>query len=326
MTKSINDNWQTPINLGQHINSFKDETTPFVHFSGESLYFSSNSYPGMGGYDLYVSLKNDSTWSYPKNLGFPINTFRDEVSFLISADGNVAYFAKERVKNREILDSRIVEMNVPQKIKPKSSSYIVGRVMDAMSGLPLRASIEIVNLDTGENLYDNTSDSISGEYYMVLPIGLDLAGYVKKQGYLYENFHFQTSLASKSDTVFVKLTPISEGTSLVLENIYFATDSYELDQKSYSEISNVVQLMKDNPNIVVEISGHTDDVGDKQYNQTLSEKRASAVYDRLISQGISKSRLSYVGHGSNKPLKPNTTESNRKSNRRIEFGVIRTNQ
>lgn len=326
VSENVNGKWSPPKNLGESINTRSDETTPFIHPNGVSLYLSANGYPGMGGYDLYVTTKNDSAWSRPINLGYPINTFKDEVAIVIGADGRTAYFAKEEQKNFEILDSRLVTLKLPSKASSKPASYIVGRVFDGASEKPLRAEIEVVSLTTNATLYSSQSDSISGEYYMVLPVGLDLGAYVKKKGYLYTDFHFQTELNSplKPDTIDIILKPISEGETIVLKNIYFETDSYVIDDKSVSEIANALQLLRENPEIVVEISGHTDNTGSNEYNQKLSELRAKEVYNRLLSMGISQERLSYKGYAETRPLMPNDSDFNRKSNRRIEFRVLRS--
>ena len=328
VTKSINGKWSKPENLGPDINTRSDETTPFIHPNGISLYLSANGFPGMGGYDLYVSNKIDSVWGKPKNLGYPINTFKDEVAIIIDADGETAYFAKEEQKNFEILDSKLVTIQLPEKAKSAAASYVVGRVFDKETSKMLRAEIEVVDLSKNTTLYNNTSDSISGEYYMVLPVGLDLAAYVKKKGYLYTDFHFLTesNSAIKPDTIDVWLKPISVGETLILKNIYFETDSYLINEKSESEIENAFQLLNDNPNIVVEISGHTDNVGSQNYNQRLSELRAKEVYSRLISMGIEKQRIEFKGYAESQPLMPNDSEINRKSNRRIEFRVLRSKQ
>ncbi len=318
--------WTNPVNLGSRVNSFKDETTPFIHFNNQTLYFSSNSYPGMGGFDLYRAEKMDTVWSRPINLGYPINSYRDEVALLVSSNGEEGYFAKEIQKNREILDSRIVSFELPNSIKPKKSFFLTGTVTDRDTDNPLKASLQIVDISTNSMLYDNYSDSITGEYYLVLPIEKDLAAYVKKKGYLYEDFSFTTNKETISDTLNIQLSPVKEGEFLILKNIYFETDSYELDDRSLSELDNVVELLNENPEIVVEISGHTDDIGAKVYNKRLSLKRAESVHSALIKRGMSPKRLIAKGFGDSKPIKPNTNDFNRGSNRRIEFCVIRINQ
>ncbi len=320
--------WSIPRNLGDFINTPKDETTPFIHPNGEALYLSANGYPGMGGYDLYVALKKDSVWTKPRNLGYPINTHKDEVAIVIGADGETAYFAKEEQKNYEILDSKIVTIKLPDQVKANATSYIVGRVFDQKTSDPLSAGIEIVNLSSNEIIYSSQSDSINGQYYMVLPAGLDLAAYVKKRGYLYNDFHFQTELntSMKPDTIDIQLIPISEGETLVLKNIYFETDSYIIDQRSQSEIDNAFQLIQENPDIAVEISGHTDNVGTYEYNLNLSELRAKAVYNSLLLKGINENRIAFKGYADTLPITTNDTEIGRQSNRRIEFRVLRTKQ
>ena len=319
--------WSEPENPGRSINTNRDETTPFIHPNGVSLYLSANGFPGMGGYDLYVTVKKDSIWSEPKNLGYPINTHKDEVAIVIGADGETAYFAKEEQKNFEILDSKLVSITLPAEVKSKSASYVIGRVFDDRTDNPLSAEIEIIDLSSNEVVYSNQSDSITGEYFMVLPVGLDLASYVKKKGYLYTDFHFQTELnnALKPDTIDIKLVPISAGKKLVLKNIYFETDSYIINEKSESEIENAYQLLKENPEIEVEISGHTDNVGTHAYNQRLSELRAKSVYNELLKKGIEEDRLSFKGYAERQPLAANNSEVSRQSNRRIEFRIIKLN-
>lgn len=328
VTRNENGQWSVPKNLGKEINTRKDETTPFIHSNGVSLYFSGNGYPGMGGYDLYRSEKKDSTWSKPKNLGYPINTFRDEVSIVIIGEGSKAYYAKEEQKNYEILDSKLVAIRLSEELRPKSASYLIGVVKDASTGEPLSADIQVVDLSNNTLIYENTSDSVSGQYYMVLPVGLDLAGYVKKKGYLYSDFHFKTdsNTALKPDTINIELNPVKEGETLVLKNIYFELDSHEINERSESELINAFTLLKENPSITVEIAGHTDDTGTRSYNQSLSEKRAKAVFDALVSKGIDEGQLMYKGYADTQPLQPNSSEINRQSNRRIEFRVLRVKQ
>ena len=317
--------WSDPINLGGKVNSFKDETTPFIHPNNASLYFSSNGFVGMGGFDLFQSNLQDSSWSTPKNMGYPINTFKDEVALLIAGDGKTAYYAQENQKNNEILDSDIVSFILPDKLRVERASYIVGRVVDAETGSPLKANIEVVDILSNQVLFRNSSDSLNGEYLMVLPVSRNLAGYVKKKRYLYSDFHFDSSEGSilKPDTILIELTKVAVGESLILKNIYFEVDSYQIDERSVSEITSVLELLDDNPSIHVEISGHTDHSGSKEYNQTLSEKRAKTIYLELIKKGVDSSRLEYKGYADEMPLKGSTNDFINQSNRRIEFRVIR---
>ncbi|MBC6427391.1 MAG: OmpA family protein [Ekhidna sp.] len=313
--------WDKPKNLGSVINTFKDETTPFIHFNGESLFFSSDGYPGMGGFDLFQTVKKETSWSQPANLGYPINSFRDEVALLVSSDATKGLFARERQKEREILDSKIVSFTIPASIQPAKSSYIKGIVISEKEKSPLKASIQVYDLHSAEVLYENNSDSLTGEFYMVLPVNKQLGGYVKKKGYLYKDFSFTTD-NKELDSLIIQLSSVEAGKSLILRNIYFETNSYSLDKKSKVEIENAVSLLKENPNINFMIEGHTDDIGGTAYNLDLSEKRAEEVYRNIINKGISESRLKYEGFGASSPIFPNNSEINRKFNRRIEFRVM----
>ncbi len=326
VTYKKDNDWTIPKNLGGMVNSYKDETTPFIHSNGETLFFSSNSYAGMGGYDLFVVENTDSIWSKPKNLGYPINTHKDEVALLLSPDGAEGYFAKETQKNYEILDSKIVKFSVPKSIQPKRSYYLSGVVVDGETKEPLKANLQIVDIVNNESIFVSTSDSISGQFYLVLPFESHFAGYVKKKGYLYKDFKFSSGREGliESDTLEIALMKVRKGGALVLENIYFETGSYELDERSSSEINNVIELLLQNPEITIEISGHTDNVGNSEYNYDLSEKRAFAVVAALNQLGIPSTRLRYKGYGDSLPIRPNDNEMNRKSNRRIEFRVLRT--
>ncbi|MEP5612941.1 MAG: OmpA family protein [Cyclobacteriaceae bacterium] len=320
-----NKGWSKPINLGNSINSFKDETTPFIHPNGETIFFSSNSFVGMGGFDLMRSSKMDSSWTDPTNLGYPINSHDDEVALLIAGDGKTAYFAKEEQKDGRIIDSKIVTFTLPKSHQAKPTTYIVGKVIDAKTSKPIKAKIEIVDLEKNSLLFEGESDSISGGYTMVLPSDVDIASYVKKKGYLFHesNFFTESNSLIAPDTIEIRLKPISVNEFLVLRNIYFELNSYELDDKSLSELANVVEILRENPGMAVEISGHTDNLGSKSYNQTLSEKRAEKVLQEIVNRQIDRSRLSFKGLGDQQPIESNNTEDGRKSNRRIEFRVIR---
>ncbi len=321
----LENGWSKPKNLGDAINSFRDETTPFIHPNGETIYFSSNGFIGMGGFDLVRSNLIDSLWTAPENLGFPINSHHDEVALLIGGDGKTAYFAKETQRDQRIVDSKIVSFALPVEFRAKPATYIVGRTLDNKTGDPIKAKIEIVDLSKNLFLYQGESDPVTGKYTMVLPSDKDLACYVKKKGYLFyeSNFYTTSNSVAAPDTVDIRLRPIAVNESLVLQNIYFELNSYELNEKSLSELTNIVEILTENPGIIVEISGHTDNSGAVSYNQTLSEKRAGQVHMEIVKRGIEKSRLSFKGFGDQFPIKPNDSEEGRKSNRRIEFRVLR---
>ncbi|MEQ9403090.1 MAG: OmpA family protein [Cyclobacteriaceae bacterium] len=321
-------NWTSPVNLGKTINSKQDETTPFIHPNGETLYYSSNGFVGLGNYDMYVAEKQDSAWSSPRNLGYPINTHNDEAALLLAGNGKTAFYAKEIWRDGEIVKSDIATFEMPIENRARPATYIVGNVIDNNTRNPIRTQIEVIDLNRNQVLFSAFSDSITGAYTMVLPSDKELACYVKKKGYLYyeSSFFTESNSITRPDTIDIALRPIAVDEYLVLKNIYFDVDSYKLDKKSRSELENILQVLKENPSIVVEISGHTDDSGTTVYNQTLSENRAKEVYIEILKEGIPKSRLLYKGFGSKKPIVSNDTEKGRESNRRIEFRVLRITQ
>jgi len=108
---------------------------------------------------------------------------------------------------------------------------------------------------------------------------------------------------------------------VVLKNIFFKTDSYELEDESKVELIKLIELLNQNASIKILISGHTDNVGDTEHNQKLSENRAKAVNDFLISNGIAQTRITYKGFGETKPIAINDTEEGRAKNRRTEFTI-----
>ena len=328
VSKNENGKWSKPVNLGEEINTLKDETTPFIHPDNETLYFSANGYPGMGGYDLFKTTLVDSVWTSPYNIGYPVNTHKDEVAIIIASDGKTGYFAKEEQKNFEILDSKIVSTQLAKEAQSKETTFIIGKVIDANSLMPIRADVQIVERIGNKTLYLSESDSLTGLFYMVLPQDLKLAAYVKKRGYLYSDYSFETSSASvnNTDTLTIELNKVEKGQSIVLENVYFDFDSYQLKEESKSEIDNAYQVLIENPKIIVEIAGHTDNVGSSQYNLELSTKRAQEVYKAFINKGVNPSRISFHGYGQESPKTSNDTEEGRKSNRRIEFRVLRMKQ
>ncbi len=317
-----NDGWSYPKNMEARINTSRDETTPFIHSDNHTLFFSSNGHIGLGGFDLYKINRMDSTWQSVQNLGYPINTFHDEVSLIIAADGSRAYFAKEETSGTSILSSRLVSYEIPQEKQLVAGvTYITGIVRDRDTNEPLKASLDIVDLTNRATVYATTSDELTGRYYLVLPTNEQFGAFIAKQGYLFEDLSFST-LNKAIDTVDIYLQRIQAGSKLVLKNIYFDFDSDVLDKKSFEELDRVLTLLNENQGVRVEISGHTDSSGSKAYNLDLSKRRAKRVFDYLVTYGVPLARLSHVGLGDSDPLNADQTEAEKQENRRIEFKIL----
>lgn len=325
MTVNEGKGWAKPKNLGNTINGFRDETTPFIHANNDALFFSSTSHPGLGGYDLFFSKKENGKWGDVKNMGFPINTHNDEVSIFIAANGQDAYYSQEVFEQGMLVSSDIVCFNIPRdSLQLNKSSYIVGRVFDAETKAPLSADLNLMNLNDSSDLYFVSSDAQTGEYFLTITEGREYGVFVDKTGYLFENLSFEgrSNSVLDPDTIDIPLKPLRAGNIIVLQNIYFDFDSYIPNERSYQELKTIARYMKDNPKSSFEIEGHTDNRGDAEYNLHLSQKRAESVQKLLVSQGVEKNRLRAVGYGASKPLITANTESAHQSNRRIAFRVI----
>ena len=319
--------WTRARNAGKPINTIYDEISPFIHVNNRVLYFASNGLVGFGGYDVFFSEKDSaSRWSAPKNLGAPINNHEDQFSLFITADGKKGYYSHEEVKEAGYTMSQIYEIDIPEENRIRyTSNYVKGVVRDKETGKPLAASIELINLQSNETESLVSSDSISGNYLIVLTQGSEYALYVNKKGYLFRSVNFNYSARKDYEPIVldIDLEKAAEGTRAVLENIFFDLDKYDLKEKSITELQKILRFLKENPALRIEISGHTDNLGSDSYNQQLSQRRAQAVFDYLISNGVPANRLIPKGYGSARPLADNSTEAGRQQNRRIEFQVIR---
>jgi flagellar motor protein MotB len=314
--------WSKPLNMGERINSTGDEMSPFIHFDGKTLYFSSDGKKGMGGFDIYLSRMNDdSTWTEPQNLGYPINTYNDELGLIIEAAGQKAYFSSIREKSN---GKDIFFFNLYESARPNSVSYMKGKVYDKETGMMLKADYELINLSSGKTTVKNSTDA-NGNFLVCLPSGYNYGINVSKAGYLFysESFMFEgMHTVAKPYIKRINLNPIRVGGEMQLSNVFYEVDSWELKKESVSELNILANLLAVNKNVTIEIGGYTDSTGSSDYNKTLSEKRALSVVNYLISKGIQSARLKYKGYGNSSPLGDNVTAEGRKLNRRTEAKVV----
>ncbi len=312
------------VNLGKNINTELDENSPFIHHDNRTLYFASEGWPGMGAMDLFLSRKDEGNqWTRPTNLGYPLNTENDEIGLVINAKGDLGYFSSDGLNERD--DKDIYQFTIPQKIRPQSVTYIKGKVFDKDSREWLLADIRVNALPEGDLSVATTTASHSGEFLFCLPGGGDYVLNIQKEGYLFYSDNFKvspTASIDKPQILDVYLSKIKEGERFVLRNVFYETDSYVLKEASHVELEYVVKLLKINPELRVEIGGHTDNIGTQSYNKELSQKRAKSVYDFLLEKGIGAHQLSYKGYGFAQPLQSNQTEEGLAQNRRTELKVI----
>ena len=319
----VNEKWTEPVNLGDSVNTRGIEWAPFIHPDGQTLYFVSNGHLGMGGLDIFKSTRiNDTTWTKAQNLGYPINTVYDEQSLFVSVSGDIGLISSDRAHDNRGLD--IYSFNLPASAQPNYVSYVEGVITDAKTNQAIQAKIELIDLKTGELLIQPESEAETGKYLLCLPSNRDYMINISNEGYMPYSEHIALGNKSRLHPLKkdIKLFAIELNASVILKNIFFELDSYELQSKSKSELSKLIQFLNKNPKVSIEISGHTDNQGSKEHNISLSNNRAQTVYNYLITHNIEPARLTYKGYGFSKPIDTNDTPEGRANNRRTEFKII----
>ncbi len=321
-TLGEDDQWRPAQNL--EINTPMEEVSPFIHPNSKTLFFGSDGYPGYGGYDLYTADYVNKEWTEPRNLGYPVNTYEDQLALFISTDGQKGYYSLEETENGRYISSVLHEFDVPESIQPKfKSNYVKGYVYDSQTKEKLEAEIELFDLTDDIKQASVNSDGQNGEYLIVISEGSEYALEVSKKGYAFKSLTFNYTEGKDVEPleINIPLDPITKGTTFRLNNIFFDYNKYELQEKSKTELDELVKFMTENPEVKGEIAGHTDNIGTPAANKELSLNRAKSVYDYLVEAGVASERLSYQGYGETRPQAKNDTEEGRALNRRIEFEI-----
>lgn len=339
-TRDKKGNWMNVVNLGNTINTRGDDDFPFMESDGKTLYFSSTGHEGMGGYDIYKTVYDSAnqTWIKPVNIGYPINTPDDDISFITTQDGERGYFSSVREDGFGYQD--IYMFTIPEEIKNiteeepefvrlpdnKQPINITVNVRDENSNL-INANVQIRN--KSQNVLAGISNLSAGKYFASVKNNepSEYAISIEKDGFVFINRTYTIPASTdKIQTVeydFVLKKAVA-GSRLVLRNIYFDFDRVTLKDESLFEINKLYNMLAENSRLVVEISGHTDNIGTKEYNKDLSYRRAKAVVNVLTRKGIDPARIMVTGYGEEKPLVSNDDERDgREINRRVEFKVMR---
>lgn len=328
--KMPNGKWSKAQNLGAPINTVYDESAPFLHPDGQTLYFMSNGHPGMGDFDLYFSRKQpDGTWGKPENLGYPINTKSAEGALIVSLDGKKGYFTSDKIQGRT---TDIFEFDLPPYPQPQPVTYVRAIVKDAVTKKLLpNADATFTNLKNNSFSIQAKTDG-EGSFLVVLNMDTDFGLNVTHPNYLFFSENFALSASYQVQSLYeleILLQPVPNQSikkpifePIVLKNLFFETGSSVLLEQSIPELERLKTLMEEQAQLRIEIHGHTDNIGDEASNQQLSEARAKAVYDYLIQKGIIASRLAYKGFGKTQPIASNDTPEGRQTNRRTAFVVM----
>jgi outer membrane protein OmpA-like peptidoglycan-associated protein/tetratricopeptide (TPR) repeat protein len=317
----VNGKWLPAENMGPEINTAGDELAPFIHADNQTLYYTSNGLPGYGGTDIYMIKKtSDKTWSKPENLGYPINTTENEGSLFVAADGVTAYYASDRADTKGYLD--LYKFTLKPDVRPIKTLYVKGYVTDAKTQKGLPCTVELTS-DSSQKVLSDVQTDETGFYFITLPVGKNYTFTVNRKGYLFYSDVF--NLADKqSDSTYEKnisLQPVELNATVRMKNIQYATNSFQLEPVSLIELNKLIQLMNDNPSVKIQINGYTDNVGNDADNLKLSENRAKAVVDFLITKGIDAKRMTWKGFGETQSIADNSTEQGRSLNRRTEFKI-----
>lgn len=319
------DKWTEPKNLGSTVNSASEESAPFLAADDETLYFSSRGFSGYGGSDIYVTRRLDDTWqnwTEPENLGPNVNSEEDDEFFNIPASGQYAYFS--RAITEENMD--IFRIELPVFYKPAPVVAIKGKVYNSKTNEPVAAKIFYERLPDGEEIGTARSEVGTGNYEIVLPSGEKYGYLAEAEGFLSigANIDLTDLTAYKEIEQDLYLVPIEKEQAIVMNNVFFDFDQSVLRSESFPELRRIAAFLKKNTNIQIEIYGHTDNFGDDAYNQELSERRAKAVYDYLVDNGVAKDRMTTVGYGSTKPLVSTAEDvDGQQKNRRVELKIVK---
>ncbi|HRH39834.1 MAG TPA: OmpA family protein, partial [Flavobacteriales bacterium] len=281
----------------------------------------------------------DGRWSKPSNLGWPVNSPDDDLFFVLTANGNTGHFSS--VRPNGLGEDDLYRVDFLPEAKPEETAAMMGsgkpensnsantvtlrgKVMDLKMLAGMEATIELLDLNDGRVVLTFTSDAKTGEYMAVVPGGRSYAMHVQANGYLLhsENISVEMETQALDLSVNIDLQPMESGTHEVMRNIFFERDQAALNPASLGELGQLPALLRDNPTVRLEISGHTDSDGSEDHNAELSTKRANAVVDHLVNNGIPAERLVAKGYGAEQPLAPNDTEENKAKNRRTEMRVL----
>jgi outer membrane protein OmpA-like peptidoglycan-associated protein/Tol biopolymer transport system component len=319
--KKPDGSWGVPENLGPEINTKENELTPFLHSDSKTLYFSSKGHKGLGGYDIFMAKQDElGKWSKPKNLGSPINSINDDVSFFVSLDGKRGFFSSDKYKSVGKGGIDVFMFDLYAEVRPEEIRMVKGDI-SSDPGMKRSGEIELKNLKTKE-VTKVKIDSTDGKFVTVVKAKDDYLLTIKKEG-----IAFSSTVITKADTgALVKkemeMKKVEPGKAYRLNDINFPTNSAVLSDEARLIIEEFASYLKTNPSMKVAIHGHTDNVGEDGSNLTLSESRAYSVFSYLKQQGVAESRLTYKGYGETKPLASNDTENGRRINRRTEFVIL----
>ncbi len=319
--------YSTPVNLGPVVNTTGNDGTPFLASDNRTLYFYSDGHPGYGDGDIFVTRRLDDTWTNwtdPQNLGPAINSDDWDAYFTIDSRGEYAYLVSYKPDNA-FGQGDIYSIRLSEEARPNPVAVINGKVIDKSSGRPVQANIIYYKGDEDNVTNTSISDAATGGFKLVLPLGQKYTIYANKPGYIssLKEIDLTDSLNYTEIPLVLNIKKISAGQTFTLKNIYFPAGSSKFLPQSYPELNRLVMFMKQNPEVKIEISGHTNNIGNRDKLLKLSLDRARAVKKYLVNAGINANRITVKGYGPDKPVADNSTVQGRRLNQRVEIKIIK---
>ncbi|MDR2009309.1 MAG: OmpA family protein [Bacteroidales bacterium] len=355
--------WKEPKNCGKKINTVLDEITPYYNIDTKTLYFSSDGHPTFGGFDIYKAVGEGRDFSAPVNVGYPINSSYDDLYYILEDSRERGFFTSNRpggysLRHETCCDDiyefvyrDFINIAVTGKVfgitdstffksieqQYKNEMALGLDILDHSNDIELMfnypVNLYMVDAQTGKENFIKISetDSHSGRYFFNLEPEMDYVITVRDFNEKEKRLAFTTRNITHSDTLELDAILVSTfpAQSIIVQNIYYEFTKAELTKDAKNTIDiTIYQIMKTFPDIIVEISSHTDSIGSDQLNDKLSQARAQSVVDYLISKGINKDRLVAKGYGRHYPIATNTNPDGsdnpegRQKNRRTEFRII----
>jgi len=319
--------WTGPKNLGYRVNTPFQEFSPFIAADNETLVFASNGRGGEGSFDLFITQRIDNTWqnwTEPKNLGNVVNTKGAETSFVFNQGDEYAYFSSTTDSDGYGDIKRIRIQSDIESIEIDSVSFVLNDEIGFYTKVFTLKDMETDEIIKGEIMLKPLMSQFTSTPYEWKTESIeDINITVKAKGYVeYETLITSLELQAQ-DLIVIPLQPLNIGTTVELKNVLFYRGTANFIEGSQKELDLLVEMMQDNPNLEIQINGHTDNVGNAFLNQELSEERVKVVMEYLTDKGIDRKRFSGKGFGGSQPVAPNDTEENRRLNRRVEFTILK---
>jgi len=320
------------VNLGSQINTPEDEQGPFFNETNHKLIYSSKGFVGMGGFDLFESLFTDGQWAKAQNMGYPLNSTKDDLYYYPdNQDPNLAFISSDRESECCLSLYKVhIDKLKPLLPPPPPTAMLAGLVIDCATTKPL-PNVTINLTDSASRQVVEYTTTATGKYEFPLTFKHSYTLKLIKDGYFVKIIPVKFVNTLKRDTLYNPVVCQQEfkiDKPIVIDNILYAFNKYDLKPESKVILDNLVNILRDNPKIKVELSSHTDSFGPDWSNDILCQRRAESCVKYIISKGISADRLSAKGYGKRQPIAPNTlpdgkdNPAGRKLNRRTEFKVI----